>query len=94
MNFAPFRLRPVVIVNRRDLTDLLAQVNCPRCGGEGHEAVIDGRKMRALRLAAGLDLGDVASRMGVSRMTLSRLERSNRTTETQALKFLSAINGG
>jgi transcriptional regulator with XRE-family HTH domain len=50
--------------------------------------------MRAARQDAGFALCEVASRMGISTMTLSRLERSNRTTEDQARQFLAAITGG
>lgn len=76
------------------LADLLTRIDCPRCGAEDREEVVSGAKMRKAREDAGLDLGDVASRMGISRMTLSRLERSNRTTEDQARQFLAALNGG
>lgn len=76
------------------LADLLIRVDCPRCGAKGRETLVDGAKMREAREAAGLGLREVAAAIGIAPMTLSRLERSNRTTEDQARQFLRAVNGG
>ncbi len=62
---------------------------CSKCGGTGFE--IDhaeiGRQMRELRTAARLSLAIVASRLDVSVVYLSDLERGNRNWSSERIDW-------
>ncbi len=65
-------------------------VKCPRCDGTG--LLPDAKAMRALRKKAGMTLGQVSSRMGISIPFLSDLERGNRRwTRDLGQRCLKAI---
>ncbi len=71
------------------LNDLKILIPCTCCGKPGHIAY-DGTKMRTARQASGLGLREMARRLKISPMTLSRIEQGP-TTEYRALQFLRAL---
>lgn len=77
-----------------ELNDLRTSIECPCCRGKCRVLAIDGTKIQAARKAAGLGLRETARRMGISPMTLSRIERTDATTEHRGRQFLRALNGG
>jgi predicted transcriptional regulator len=69
-------------------------VTCPNCGGTGRQLVVSGKKLRALREAAGVSLRELAARAGLSPAYVSDLELGRRNCSPGRLEsYLVALEG-